>query len=133
MLPKLRLFQSTKTDAIARKIRRQRLASSMSDQNLADSLCISIEQLQRYENGTDPITVRNLLKIADTLQIHITYFFEGLSEVDKNVHFIEPEATPEQLRILRAIKKIKSPRLLKDIEETIAVYAETDLTNLKLK
>ncbi len=114
------------------KIRRQRIAAALSQKQLADGLNLSTEQLQKYETGTGRISAHTLLKLADTLHVHISYFYEGLSVAHKNIHFIEPEATSEEMHILRNLRKIKNQKNRRDIEETITVYAETDLSNLTI-
>ncbi len=136
MLPKPRPIQIAKPDTItlkiAEKIRRQRIASSVSQQELADAIGVTFQQIQKYEYGKNRVASNNLLRIADALEVPVGYFFEGLSSTDKKIHYIEPEASPEDLRILRYIHKIQNKKNRKHIEELAIIYAETDLKNLKI-
>lgn len=50
----------------------------ISQQNLADTLGISYQQIQKYEKGANRMTASTLYRIALALDIPILTFFAGL-------------------------------------------------------
>src|SRR5258708_1666832 len=62
---------------IGRKLRMRRLELKVSQENLADALCISFQQIQKYEKGTNRISPGRLMAAADALQVTPAYFYEG--------------------------------------------------------
>jgi len=64
---------------IGARVRMRRLLLGMSQEELADALGITCQQLQQYENGTDRITADRLYDVAQALQVRLTFFFEQLA------------------------------------------------------
>lgn len=64
------------------RVRRRRRALGMSQTRLGDTLGISFQQVQKYENGANRISARRLDEIARVLGVSAPFFFEGLSEVN---------------------------------------------------
>src|ERR1700674_4185546 len=64
---------------IGRLIRAQRLLCGMSQTELADVIGVTFQQVQKYEKGVNRIGAGRLYRIADTLSIPVTFFFEGAS------------------------------------------------------
>jgi transcriptional regulator with XRE-family HTH domain len=67
---------------VGKRVRLRRVAIKMSQQELAKSLHITFQQVQKYENGTNRISCSRLYDIARSLKTPISYFFADLS--DKN-------------------------------------------------
>ncbi|WP_114768324.1 helix-turn-helix domain-containing protein [Microvirga subterranea] len=64
---------------IGTRIRLRRTQIGMSQTKLGDALGITFQQVQKYEKGTNRISVGRLNQIAQTLGVNATYF---LPEVD---------------------------------------------------
>jgi len=60
---------------IGAAVKRRRRELSWSQEMLANSLNVSYQQVQRYESGTDRISVEKLQTIAHILSVPICYFF----------------------------------------------------------
>lgn len=60
-------------------IRKRRIMLGLTQEQLADSLEISYQQIQKYETGTNRISAGRLFQIAECLQTEVGYFFSGLS------------------------------------------------------
>lgn len=56
-------------------IRRRRRELDLSQEELADRLNVTYQQLQRYENGKNCINAENLQYIANALSVPVSYFF----------------------------------------------------------
>lgn len=64
-------------------IRRRRLELSLSQEELAEELEVSRQQVQRYESGKDTLNVERLQFLCDVLSVPADYFFrsaEGVAE-----------------------------------------------------
>jgi transcriptional regulator with XRE-family HTH domain len=63
---------------IGERIRARRVELGLIQEQLATALGISYQQIQKYENGSNRITVGRLLALAERLEVPITHFFAGL-------------------------------------------------------
>ena len=70
---------------IGLQIRKIRLMRKISQMRLANILNVSFQQVQKYEKGKNLVSYKNLLKIAEYLDISIDYFSKPLD--DLNVTF----------------------------------------------
>ena len=64
---------------VGKRIRHRRWMVGMTQQQLADSVGIKFQQIQKYETGMNRVSASRLWEIAETLGVAISFFFEGLS------------------------------------------------------
>jgi transcriptional regulator with XRE-family HTH domain len=62
---------------IGRRVRSLRLQRGLSQAKLADNLDLTFQQVQKYEKGINRISAGRLHKIAEVLDVPITFFFAG--------------------------------------------------------
>jgi transcriptional regulator with XRE-family HTH domain len=67
---------------IGARVRMRRLLLGMAQEELADALGVTCQQLQHYENGADRIGADRLYRVAQALQVPLTFFFEQLPVPD---------------------------------------------------
>ncbi|RTK92796.1 MAG: XRE family transcriptional regulator [Rickettsiales bacterium] len=67
---------------IGKKIYSLRLALGYSRQQLSEVIGVTHQQLQKYEKGTNRISVGRLALIAKALSKEISYFYEDLDNND---------------------------------------------------
>jgi transcriptional regulator with XRE-family HTH domain len=60
------------------RIRRRRTLLGYTQEQLAEALDISYQQIQKYETGANRVSAGRLYQIAQRLEAPVTYFFEGL-------------------------------------------------------
>ena len=60
------------------KIRQRRWLVGMTQQQLAAEVGIKFQQIQKYETGANRVSASRLWDIAGTLQVEVSFFFEGL-------------------------------------------------------
>ena len=65
---------------VGKRIRHRRWMLGMTQQQLAEQVGIKFQQIQKYETGMNRVSASRLWDIADTLDVTINFFFEGLSE-----------------------------------------------------
>lgn len=61
---------------IGAAIRKRRKTLGLSQEQLAEKVGVSYQQVQRYENGSSTLNVENVQRIAGALGIPVTAFFE---------------------------------------------------------
>ncbi|MBN8292349.1 helix-turn-helix transcriptional regulator [Rhodobacter sp. NTK016B] len=88
---------------VGKRIRHRRWMVGMTQQQLADSVGIKFQQIQKYETGMNRVSASRLWDIARTLGVQIGFFFQGLSE-DENAADVEADilANKEAMELVRA-------------------------------
>jgi transcriptional regulator with XRE-family HTH domain len=66
---------------IGKRLRQARVAAGLTQTELGVYLGISFQQVQKYEKGRNRIGGGRLYKIARTLGVKITYFFDGVDSL----------------------------------------------------
>lgn len=61
---------------VGSRIRRRRLVLGIAQQDLAHSIGVSFQQVQKYESGANRVSASRLVQIAETLGVPASYFFE---------------------------------------------------------
>ncbi len=112
------------------RLRERRILLGFSQTRLGESLDVSFQQIQKYERGTDRISVGRLVHLAEVLDVPITYFFEELSGLDESTPKVLKSAlksdksdtipadsmsTTETLELVRAYYQIEPPELRKSV------------------
>lgn len=62
---------------VGRRIRARRLECWLSQQELAQGLGITFQQVQKYEKGANRVSAGRLLRICNLLQVPITFFYDS--------------------------------------------------------
>jgi len=116
---------------VGRRIRAQRLVRRMSQTELANSVGVTFQQVQKYEKGVNRVGAGRLARIAEVLNVPVSFFFSGddtPSESDERVNsglrFLE---TAGAVRLVRAYSQIEDPhirRTLVDLAEEIAGHRQ---------
>jgi transcriptional regulator with XRE-family HTH domain len=121
---------------IGRKIRALRLQRGLSQSGLADGIDLTFQQVQKYEKGANRIGASRLQQIANTLQVPISFFFEGplrpnaggggrqTAALDYVSDFL---ATTDGLALTKAFMRIKDARLRRSIVKLVEdIVGEND-------
>jgi transcriptional regulator with XRE-family HTH domain len=99
---------------VGRRLRRRRRLMGMTQQQLADSVGIRFQQIQKYECGANRITASRLFELAGALSIAVQYFYDGLTtmtaanEAPANDDEIGPDVLrqKETLELIRAYYRL---------------------------
>lgn len=62
---------------VGKRVRQRRWMVGFSQQQLGEAVGIKFQQIQKYETGMNRISASRLWDIADTLDVPVTFFFEG--------------------------------------------------------
>ena len=64
---------------LGKRLRRRRRLLGLTQQQLADSVGIRFQQIQKYECGANRISASRLWQLAEALQSPVNYFYDGLA------------------------------------------------------
>jgi len=64
---------------VGKRVRHRRWMVGMTQQQLAEKVGIKFQQIQKYETGMNRISASRLWDIAETLDVPVGFFFEGLA------------------------------------------------------
>ncbi len=67
---------------VGKRIRQRRWLTGMTQQQLAEQVGIKFQQIQKYETGANRVSASRLWDIADSLEVPVSFFFEGLETDD---------------------------------------------------
>ena len=110
---------------IGEKIKRLRRELRISQEELAEILGVTYQQVQRYENGMNKLNVENIQTVADALNMPVSYFFEGEKPsmvAEKSV----PYLPSDEIKLLRHFRKIKSSASKKTVIQVARLAAKAD-------
>ncbi len=115
---------------VGRRLRWRREELALSQQELADRLGVTFQQIQKYENGRNRISAGRLFDMAQALETRIMYFYEGLDTVmaarrgvaEEAARFDEPGAG-EVVDMLIAFQTISDTDTRKSILSSVKKQA----------
>jgi len=95
---------------VGKRIRHRRWMVGMTQQQLADSVGIKFQQIQKYETGMNRVSASRLWDIARTLGVAIGFFFDGLDKDDGASLDADLLANKEALDLVRVYYAIPEPQ-----------------------
>ena len=72
-------------ECVGKEIKRQRIMRGMSQNQLANKLGITFQQVQKYEKGTNRIVISRLYQLASVLNVEVRDIMLKLQEDLKNI------------------------------------------------
>jgi transcriptional regulator with XRE-family HTH domain len=63
---------------VGERIRARRTELGLTQEQLAEALNVSYQQVQKYETGANRISAGRIFELARKLRVDVGYFFEGL-------------------------------------------------------
>jgi transcriptional regulator with XRE-family HTH domain len=119
---------------IGARVRMRRILVGMSQEKLGEALGITFQQIQKYEKGTNRISVSRLHQIASVLGAPVGMFYEGapeggeggsgLSERGAAGYETDFLGSPEGVQLMRAFLGITNPKVRRKLIELAAAFAE---------
>ena len=68
---------------VGKRLRRRRRLLGLTQHQLAESVGIRFQQIQKYECGANRVSASRLFELAESLDVPVQYFYEGLSQRDE--------------------------------------------------
>ncbi|MCK5517898.1 MAG: helix-turn-helix domain-containing protein [Alphaproteobacteria bacterium] len=118
---------------VGAKVKSRRLVLGLSQEDLAKSIGLTFQQVQKYERGINRISVSRLVDICRALKTPIDHFLEGslsvgrvgsrnltvkgFSDTKQEPFEADPLVKRDVMELVRAYSKITRPQLKKQILE----------------
>lgn len=91
---------------VGKRVRHRRWLVGMTQQQLAEQVGIKFQQIQKYETGANRVSASRLWDIAKSLQVDISFFFEGIegdeAQVEAGVAPSDVLSDKEAMELLRS-------------------------------
>ncbi|HDQ14624.1 MAG TPA: XRE family transcriptional regulator [Sediminispirochaeta sp.] len=123
------------TKKLGSNIRKFREEAGLSQQQLAERLGVSFQQLQKYEYGQTRLTVDRLMDISRLLHVPLLQFIPheeieetyGISaETETYAPFERVIVSPDEVKLIKYFRSLKNEKLrttvLRQIKEWAEVY-----------
>ena len=114
---------------VGARMRFRRMSVGMSQEALAARLGLTFQQVQKYEKAQNRIGSSRLFRIAQALDVSVSFFFEGLddhpsgesdAEIAKPLEFV---GTPEGLQLNLAFSHISDTATRRKIVDLVRTLA----------
>mgnify|MGYP002684890294 CR=1 FL=1 len=115
---------------IGSRVKMRREFLRLSQEKLGSQLDVSFQQVQKYENGKNRISVEQLLDIARILDTDPGFFYAGLADAGAQSGFSErqsaiyPEDSREGHELHTAFMRIKSKKVRRNIVDLVKAVAD---------
>jgi transcriptional regulator with XRE-family HTH domain len=117
---------------VSRRLKMRRLMLGMSQQDLANAVDVSIQQVQKYEKAMNRISSGKLFAFAKFLKVPVEYFYEDTDQglpfvsslAEESVAYVVEQdensvSEKEIINLIRAFSEIKNPQGRKKIIELV--------------
>ena len=119
---------------VGNRARMRRMMMGMSQGTLGGQLGLSFQQVHRYEVGKNRVGAGRLQRIAEVLQVPMTFFFEGAPNLVESApdsmrgaqspaYLWDFLATPEGLALVNAFRRVKDAKLGRAIVKLVEAIA----------
>ena len=82
---------------VGKRIRHRRWLVGVTQQQLAETVGIKFQQIQKYETGANRVSASRLWDIAESLEVDVSFFFSGLQNEDAAIGDAEAGAVPSDI------------------------------------
>lgn len=116
-----------RTKSIGKNIKIFRELNNLTQQYLADELDVSQKYISRLENGETSITVEQLLKLSEILQVHyeqLIYF--NLQKIEKKLQTFEQNLNLNDLKSHYERIISQKDQIINKLEQLISLKLITD-------
>ena len=119
---------------VGSRVRMRRMMLGMSQEKLGDALSLTFQQVQKYEKGTNRIGDSRLQQIAHSLQVPVSFCFEGAPDLSNGgpsnmtgapspAYVSDFLATSDGLALTKAFMGIKDAKLRRRIVDLVSQIA----------
>jgi transcriptional regulator with XRE-family HTH domain len=110
---------------IGRNIRFFRIEGGLSQTELAETIGVTFQQLQKYENAANRVPASRLIRVARALNVPVPILWTDHEDAAASEPASRLPGVPEaRRRLTRAVSRISDPQLLKLISELAEALAK---------
>ena len=120
---------------VGQKVRQRRSSLGLTQEELAASVGITYQQLQKYERGSNRISASRLYELSWVLMVPISYFFQGIALPTDNTspknssetssRFKDRTIHREEAELMRSYSRIPSREIRKKVRSLVKDIADT--------
>lgn len=115
---------------VGKRIRMRRIEREMSQEKLGEAIGLTVQQIQKYEKGTNRVSASRLQQICDALEIPVSLLFEGAPgwthhENGLPQYIVDFMGSAEGARLAAAFGKITDPDVRRDIARMVTSVADS--------
>jgi transcriptional regulator with XRE-family HTH domain len=116
---------------VGSRLRQRRMLLGISQEQLAEMLGLTFQQVQKYERGTNRVSASRLFQLARALDTPITWFFDEMAsergadrEKAESGEDNDPMSRRETLELVRVYSRIDDRKVRKKLYEMAKALAE---------
>lgn len=117
---------------VGERIRLRRTVLRLTQQDLAQSIGISFQQLQKYERGTNRVSASRLFDISTQLGVPISFFFDDMDEdlcrtrgITQPSTPIDPTLSSDALRLMTIFNRLPNDTVRRKIMDFLTATVAT--------
>ena len=121
-------FSAADVDAIVgERIRRRRILTGLTQDQLGDALGVSYQQIQKYETGANRVSAGRLYLLSQKLDVSPSWFFDGLDTAPETADDEEMLSSSRlAIECVRNLSRSKDEKVRSAILTMIRTMAESD-------
>lgn len=115
---------------VGARLKQRRTLMGFSQERLADSVGITFQQIQKYENGANRVSAGRLYEFSKILQVPVNFFFDSINQGDTPLGLAENNQAgfesqedliqkKETIDLIRTYYQIKNEDQRKDLLKMI--------------
>lgn len=110
---------------IGKNLKGYRKICGLSQKELAETVGVTFQQLQKYEKGNNRISASRLYKLAETLNVSVADFYNGIpcttGKQGKESHFLN-ELDKKSIELILLYEEIENNDMKKALLKLIKTY-----------
>ena len=111
---------------IGYRLRMQRIALGFSQEQLAQKLCLTFQQIQKYERGANRVSASRLFELCRVFQVSPDFFFSDLPQegtlVERETPDIDSISQREIFDLVAAYRGIGNDRTRRQILDIVKTF-----------
>lgn len=119
---------------LGRLVKMQRIAANLTQEELGKIIGVSFQQIQKYENGSNRITVSRIQTISAALGVHANFFFDEDNFTARAARNVEDSIpldstlfrTNDWRNLSSAFLSIQDPAMRGKISEIVIMLAKLE-------
>jgi transcriptional regulator with XRE-family HTH domain len=114
------------------RLRARRVMMKMSQEELAEKLGVSFQQIQKYEKGINRLSAATMASVAEILDVDTGYFYDEIPKTNRSGEIETPALTELALtlhgrRLIDAFLNLKNDKLRGAVADLAHVLARGKL------
>ena len=105
---------------VGHKLRQRRTLLGMSQESVAAAIGLTLQQIQKYENGTNRVGASRLWDLAQVLGCDVSYFFEGFDDSEDR-----PTEAPAATSVAAEVEAIEQDQAEETTTDPMMIRRET--------